>query len=144
MLTVPETPDGRAGAKSSERHPHVAIIRAHYEAFNRADLEALAEGLDPDVEFVPGDAVATAEFGGPLRGRDRVREWFEQLFEVVVNNRVEVAEMEMDGERVVASVYLHGSLRESGVSGALPAVHVFTVRDGLILRNQIFRRGEDR
>jgi ketosteroid isomerase-like protein len=120
----------------------VEVVRRHYHAFNRGDLEALVEGLDPEVEFTGGDARAALELGGPHRGRDAVRRYFAQLFETFAQNQVEVVKVEDDGDRLIASVYLHGPFRDTGIGGALPAVHVFTVRHGLILANCMYREGD--
>ena len=80
--------------------------------------------------------------GGPLRGRDEVRGFFERLFDEVGHNEVEIAELEVREDTVVASVYLHGTMRATGLSGAIPAVHVFTVRDDLIAENRAFHTGD--
>jgi hypothetical protein len=92
---------------------------------------------------VAGDPRAALEYGNPWRGRDGVCRFFEEIFRQTTGNHVEVVNLEAHEGRVIASVYLHGTFRDTGVSGALPSVHVFTIRDGLIARNEIHRRGGD-
>lgn len=120
---------------------NLQVVRAHYEAVNRRDLDAVIDGLHPEVEFTAGDERARQELGGPLHGKEEVGRWFRALFAQLSENAVEVAKLEQDDEedRVVSSVYLHGTWRETGVSGAVPGVHVFTIRDGLIFRNCAYR-----
>lgn len=134
-----------AGSAAEEAGVSVRFVQEHYDAYNRGDLDAIAEGLHPDVVFRPGDPRATLELGGPFRGREEVFAWFRQLREALTQNRVEVVHVEThDSGRVVASVYMHGTFKDTGASGALPSVHVFTVRDGLIVENVFYRESDRR
>lgn len=116
----------------------IAQVRRHYEAYNAGNLEALIDGFHPEIELVAGDAAAAEQFGPEHRGRPAVREFFADLFDNLAESRVEVIELKSDGERVVASVQMHGRFRDTGVAASLPAVHAFSFRDDLIVRQEYF------
>ena len=116
----------------------VAIARRHYGAFNRGDIDEILATLHPEVEIFGGDERA----GGAserYRGLDEARAFFAEIKAKVADNRAEVLSLEAVADRVVASLRLHGTLRSSGLSGSLPAVHFLTVREGLIARIETYR-----
>jgi ketosteroid isomerase-like protein len=113
-------------------------VRRHYEAYNQADLDAILEGFDPEAELVAGDPEAATQFGERHTGHAEIRAFFAGFFEHLTDSRVEVVEFTSDGDRVIASVDMSGRFRDSGVAGSLPAVHAYTFRDGLILRQEYF------
>ena len=55
---------------------NVEIVRRAFEAFNRRDMTAFLDLLDPDVEWVPILAVLE---GRVYRGHKDVRRWVEDL-----------------------------------------------------------------
>ncbi len=55
---------------------NVEIARAVHEAFNRRDLAALFELLDPEVEWIP---ILAALEGRVYRGHAGIRQWIEDL-----------------------------------------------------------------
>jgi len=55
---------------------NVEIARAVHEAFNRRDLVALFELLDPEVEWIP---ILAALEGRVYRGHAGLRQWIEDL-----------------------------------------------------------------
>ena len=55
---------------------NVETFRRMREPFNRRDVEAVLELLDPDVEWIP--IMADLE-GRVYRGHEEVRQWFEDL-----------------------------------------------------------------
>ena len=124
---------------------NVRLVREHYEAFSRGDLETLIEGLAPEVEFSGGDPLAASELGTTIRGREQARVYFEGLMAMLTNREVEIRSVEADGDLVAATVYLHGTWSDSGLHAEMHAVHAFTVRDGRIAANRVYRQtpGQD-
>ena len=55
---------------------NVEIVRRVFEAFNRRDIAAFLELLDPDVEWVPILAVLE---GRVYRGHEEIRRWIKDL-----------------------------------------------------------------
>jgi ketosteroid isomerase-like protein len=110
---------------------NAAVVRLHYEAFSAGDLSALLAGLSTDVAISIHDEHGKAG-GEPIRGRDEARRFFEGIHAAVADPEVEIHRLRADGDRVLAQVSLGGTLRETGRSGRIPAVHLFTLHDGLI------------
>jgi ketosteroid isomerase-like protein len=118
-------------------------VRRSYEAYNAGDFDAVLETMTGDIVFEPGDAQARAELGGPYEGAAAVRAWFEGIAAQASDVRFEIQRLESPGpDTVIASIYIHGVLRDPGVAGTLPVVQVITMRGGLIARNRYFRQGD--
>lgn len=59
-------------------HPHAALVRKGYEAFNRGDMETLAEILAGDAtHHVPGNS----PLSGDYKGRDEMLAYYRRLAE---------------------------------------------------------------
>ena len=84
------------------------LIQRAFEAFNRRDLDAFLELMDPGVEFTPYERVL--EGLGPYRGHDGVRTWWDEAFTVFPAFRVEPGEIRDHGDVTLA----HGRLRGEG------------------------------
>lgn len=110
---------------------NLKLIRVHYSAYSSGDVDGILETLDDDVEIMVHDENGARE-GDTLRGKDAVREFFEQIRSQITNSTVEVQELRADRSRVLASVVLGGTSRVSGDTGAIPAVHLFTCYEGRI------------
>jgi ketosteroid isomerase-like protein len=103
-------------------------MHALYDAFNRRDIDAVLEYLDPDVEW------PNVLEGRTIRGRDAVREYWTRQFELI-DSTVTPRQLDRDGERLVVRV--HQRVRDA-VTGAelsdAEVVHVYELRDGKIAR----------
>ena len=121
---VPESTEGDSAQ-------NLKVVREHYEAFARGDMDGLVAGLDPQVTITVHDehGKPAAE---PVRGLDGARSFFEGIHAAVSEATVEIEYLRADGNRVLAQVNLGGTVRETGASGAIPAVHLFAVHDRLI------------
>jgi uncharacterized protein len=116
----------------------VDLVRLHYDAFNRDDVAGIAATLGPEVEIVGGDERAGGA-GERAAGREEAVRFFSEIKDLFADNRVEILSLEARPGRVETSVRLHGTLRSTGASGPLPAVHFFTIADGLITRIETYR-----
>jgi ketosteroid isomerase-like protein len=89
-------------------------VELHYRlgnAFNRRDLDAFLALVDPKVEFI--SYVVTME--GTYRGHDGIRRWWQDLFEVFPDWKVE-AEVRDLGDLTL----MHGRLRGQGATSGAP------------------------
>jgi ketosteroid isomerase-like protein len=121
-----------SGAGEEDPGPaNLKLVRLHYAAFADGDLDGVLGTLDPNVTIRVHD-----EHGrhtqDPIRGRDGARAFFQGIEAAITNPMVQVDELTADANRVLARVHLAGTMRDTGVTGAIPAVHLFTVEDGLI------------
>jgi ketosteroid isomerase-like protein len=82
-------------------------------------------------------------FGETYRGQDEIRSFFEGLWEVVEDYRVEPEEFIERGDQIVVPVRLSGRFRHTGISEEVPIpahmAHAFKVRNGKILGNRVCR-----
>ena len=115
---------------------NVEVVERLAPAFNRRDLTAFFELLDPDVEWVPLLAVLE---GRVYRGHEEVRQWIEDLamdwefFEVYYD------ELHDLGDQVLALGGWRGRGRASGVElGDWPATWLLDLQDGKVARLRTF------
>jgi ketosteroid isomerase-like protein len=90
---------------------NVEIAYRAYDAFNRRDLDAFLALCDPHVEFI--SYLVQVEGGGPYRGHNGVRSWWERLLGVYPDFRSEVEETRDLGDLTIARVRVHGHGVES-------------------------------
>jgi ketosteroid isomerase-like protein len=116
---------------------NVETLRAAYDAWNRGDLEAVLERLDPDLEWeenpdvYPGlDPIYRGHDGFLKRQRDAfdVWEWF----------RVEGQEFIDAREHVVVFLHLRGKGRHSGIEVEMRIYDVFRFRDGKVAQHRLY------
>ena len=122
---------------------NVELVRRGFDAFNRRGRDARASEavLAPDVVWEV--ALGVPGFDGVYRGRAEVRRFWLTWMADFAELRLEVDEIVDAGGHVFAAVLPTGRGRRSGieVTGQM-TFPVFTVRDGLIVRYQLFAERE--
>jgi ketosteroid isomerase-like protein len=108
----------------------VDVVRAAYAAYNRGELEEGRRYLAPDLEWV----LPSALHGDVLRGPDALLDELQSELEAFSSIRREPLELRQRGERVLAVIAASMRGRLSGIELEERAEHVFTVRDGRIVR----------
>jgi ketosteroid isomerase-like protein len=114
---------------------NVEIVRQGYEHYNRTG-EADYGVLDPEVVY----DVSRRTFD-PLvyHGHEGVKVFLALIREQWATMRLEPQEFVDAGDKVVVSVRLVGIGKESGVETTANAAHVWTFRDGKIIRQTTFQ-----
>lgn len=111
---------------------HEELLRLAYDAFNARDIDAAIALMRPDVDWPNGMD------GGRVLGRDAVREYWTRQFEVI-DSRVEPQGFATDADgRVVVDVHQVVHDAAGGLLSDGYVKHVYTVRDGLIERMEIY------
>jgi uncharacterized protein len=115
-------------------------VRRFAEAVTSGDAESAVAVSDPEIEFLSVLAVS----GRAYRGHDGVRQYFADVAGAWSEWRVEVHRITPapDG-RVVISMTMHFRGKESGAAFSDQTAHVWTIRDGKLLRNEPFRDPEE-
>jgi ketosteroid isomerase-like protein len=105
-------------------------------AISRGDLATALEVCHPEIEFLSVLAVS----GRAYLGHDGVRQYFEDVGSAWAEWRVEVHSVEpvLDG-RVEITMTMHFRGKESGAMLSEETAHIWTLRDGLLLRNEPIR-----
>ena len=118
---------------------NVELVHQANDALNRRDLEALL-GL-ADIEFVP--RILELEGGGPYRGHDGVRGWWESFLGVVPDFSTEVEEVQAFGATTVARARLRGHGVGSGATMDQTAWQVAEWREKKCVRWRTFENEAD-
>lgn len=123
--------DASEKAEGDLAERNLKLVRRHYAAFASGHLDGVVDGLDEDVAINVHDEHGKAA-ERPIRGRAGARTFFEGINAAITNLDVEIERLRADGNRVLAQVTLGGTMRDTEITGAIPAVHLFTIHDGLI------------
>jgi ketosteroid isomerase-like protein len=109
-------------------------------AIDRGDLDAALAVCDSEIEFLSVLAVS----GRAYKGHDGVREYFADVATAWERWRIEVHRVVAapDG-RVAIVMTMHARGRESGVTFSEQTGHVWTLRNGKLLRNRPYRQPEE-
>jgi ketosteroid isomerase-like protein len=111
-------------------------VRAFAEAVTAGDVDAAVDGCHPEIEFLSVLAVS----GRRYLGHAGVRDYFKDIASAWAEWRVEVHRIVPgpDG-RVAIVMSMHVRGKESGAILSERTDHVWTLRDGKLLRNEPFR-----
>jgi ketosteroid isomerase-like protein len=130
---------------SQENVENVEIVRNVYEAFNDYGVERLlsessarsrmTELVAPDIEI---DLSRNVFNPVTDRGYEGVERLLRMVNDVWDDFRFEVEQLIDAGEQVVAAVRLSGKGKGSGAPVDQQDFHVFTLRDGKVVRQRVF------
>jgi ketosteroid isomerase-like protein len=115
---------------------NVDLVRAGFAAYNSGDLDALMETYDPAVEF-------ETLLLGNHQGREAIRALFEENRRTLPGYRLDPEEVIDAGDKVIAVVHLGGAGRLSQIALDDRIAFLFTIKSGLLVRQQTFRNKED-
>jgi ketosteroid isomerase-like protein len=112
------------------------LVRKHYAAWSRGDIESAAEVFAEDVEWHGHPRLPEP---GPYRSRDEVKRWMAQFREAWGELEADPVELIEAGDSVVALVRMSGRGRDSGleVRGGVD-VHVMTFTEGTLSYFRIY------
>jgi ketosteroid isomerase-like protein len=109
-----------------------------FDAYNRHDLDALLEELDPDVEWHPALTVLLGGERTVFRGHQGVREAIQEEDEALAELHVEISEIRDLGHGALAIGRIRARGRESGVQIESPFGALADFRDGKGTRIRTF------
>lgn len=120
---------------ADDKHPcPLDVVRAVYQAYASRDLAAIQALYHPDCEIYQSDLLP---WGGTYRGRAGLQQFFNRLTSTI-NTRIIDEELFEAGDRVVSIGRTQGTALSTGRQFELPAVHIYTVRDGMICRYEAY------
>jgi ketosteroid isomerase-like protein len=113
-----------------------AAARRFAQAINSGDREAGVAACDPEIEFRSMLGID----GRAYVGHDGIQEYFDDIESAWAEWSVEVERIaEAADERVAIVMTMHARGKGSGAGLAQRTAHVWTVRDGRLLRNELYR-----
>ena len=107
---------------------NVALAREAYDAFNRHDVDAVLERLDPGIEWRMHEQFTRVP--RVYSGHDGVREVFDAFHENFDDFRTDPEEFIEVEDRLVVPVRMHGRQKGSGAPAEFRLVQVWTTRAG--------------
>jgi ketosteroid isomerase-like protein len=121
---------------------NVEIVRQAVEAFNREDADEFVALAGLNVEWE--DAIFWSGVTRTYRGRQELREWFNQVLEPWESLHVEVEEItEAANDGVFYCLFLTGRGKGSGVDTELRVWAVNWFADGKVSRRRVFRERDE-
>jgi ketosteroid isomerase-like protein len=114
----------------------VDVARRVYDAINRGDISGALKHVDPDVEWRMSPSFARDQ--RVFRGHDGVREALAIFGESLDEIRADPDDVLDAGDAAVAPATISGRLRGSGERMAYELVQVWSVRDGLVTRLDVY------
>jgi uncharacterized protein len=113
----------------------VAVVRSAYEAFRLGDVQAIFGLLHPEIEVYQSKQVP---WGGKYKGHVEVGYFFSKLTETI-ESTVDPDQFIDDEEgHVVAVGHTRGSVRTTGREFEVPAVHVWTIKEGKAVKFEAY------
>jgi ketosteroid isomerase-like protein len=115
---------------------NIERVKAGFAAHNRGDLDALVEFYDPECVF-------ETLLLGTHHGNEAIRLIYEENQKTLSGYDVVPVELIDAGDRVVAVAQVEGTGPVSQMGLDARFAFVFTLRDGLCIREQAFRNREE-
>jgi uncharacterized protein len=115
---------------------NVDIVQNIYAAFGRGDVAGILSLLDPQADLIFEGAPAIA-WSGNRHGRDG----WATFFQTVAEHQSDTAVVGMEpfavqGDHVVCAGRYQGVVKKTGKRIDSPLVHLWTLRNGLVIRCQ--------
>jgi ketosteroid isomerase-like protein len=99
---------------------NIEAFKRFVDAFNRRDLEAILEEVDPGVEWRPASAVAMGGEATVYRGHAGVPDGLRDLYDSFAKLEIEISEYREAGDAVVGTGQIHTRGKESGAEVVSP------------------------
>jgi ketosteroid isomerase-like protein len=117
---------------------NVALVQGLYAAFGRGDVASIIAGLAPDVHWESGGRASDFPTFGPRKGPSEVKTFLGQVAENLDFSEFTPRELCPSGDKVFVLGFYAATMRKSGGKAACEWVHVFTLRDGKVVRFREF------
>ena len=111
------------------------LVMQAYEMYKNRNIKGIIGMLDDKVEWIGFDS-DYIPFAGKHRGKDEVTQFFSKVEQAQDVIFFEPKEFIAEGEKVVVTGEASWRVKTTGQSYDSPWVHVFTLRNGKILRFQ--------
>ena len=112
----------------------IGVVEATYAAYSRRDFAAILALYDPECTL---EQSRELPWGGTYHGHLGLQQFFNELTTAIDTQIVDETLFEA-GDKVISTGRTKGVSRGAGISFELPAVHVYTVRNGRISRFEAY------
>ena len=119
---------------------NVELVRRGYELFAEGNLESVTDLISDEAELPDGGGLGVGDTAaGTRRGPDGFLQGSQDALDAFEDYRVEPQEFIDAGDAVVVPVRISGRGRGSGATLEVRLVHLWVLRDGKAIRNEIYR-----
>lgn len=117
------------------------LLLAGYEAWNRDDCDAWLRLLDPEIEIRTSGVFP--DLSAVYRGHGRAAKFWRQMHEPWETFRIDVEEMDEEGDWVAAAIRFRACGVDSGIEVDMRFGHAIRVRDGVAIEFVTRRTAEE-
>jgi uncharacterized protein len=114
---------------------NVDLILSVYDAFRRGEIATILNQLDPQVEW-NNEGPATIPFAGIHHGREGAAKFFKAIGETMDEVSLHMEPFAAQGDNVVTSGRYQARIKPTGKRIDVPLVHLWTIRNGMVVRYQ--------
>jgi ketosteroid isomerase-like protein len=114
---------------------NVEVIQGIYAAFGRGDVAAILGVMDPQAELI-FEAAEAIPWSGHFKGRDGWGSFFQAVGTSLDEVALQMTPFAVQGDNVVVAGRYQGRVKRTGKRIDSPLVHLWTVRNGLVVRCQ--------
>ena len=111
------------------------LVTQGYQMFKNKDIRGLLELYADEIEWI-GNESDHIPFAGTYRGKSQVAEFFSDMEQAQEVIQFEPRTFIAEGDKVVVTGDAKWLVKATGLQYENPWVHVFTVRDGKVVRFQ--------
>lgn len=115
-------------------------IRQAYAAQRRRDFEAVLAGWDPACEYRPSRDLMPPDLDAAFYGHDGMLELWRYWRDAFGDIRWDPEEILDLGDKFLVTAQQHGHGSGSGMAVSEPIFQLFTLRRGLVVRQEDFRK----
>jgi len=116
---------------------NIGLIRKVYAAFGAGDVKTILDSVSDDADWINYGS-ATVPYTGSRSGKTQILEFFQAIADSTTGGKVVANSFIAQGDMVVALGSYEATVRDTGVKIDSPVAHIFTVRDGKIVRLEGF------
>jgi len=109
-----------------------------YAAVNRRDFDVILAGFDPAIEYRPSIELMPPDLGTISHGHDGFRQLWRYWMDAFPDLRWDPEEILDFGDRILVTARQSGRGSGSGVAVSVSVFQLFTVREGLVTRQEDF------
>jgi hypothetical protein len=112
---------------------NVGLIRRVYTAFEAGDVQTILDSVADDAAWI-NHGPATIPYAGSRSGKTQILEFFRIIADTTTGGRIIPDTFVAQGDAVVATGRYRATACDTGAEIDTPVVHLFTVRNGKIVR----------
>lgn len=114
---------------------NIALINRMYDAFRRGDIATIMNHVDENVQWET-EAPKSIPYSGVYHKREDVMKFFNGIGETMDEISLEMAPFAAQGDNLVTAGRYKARIKPTGRRIDVPLVHLWTIRNGLVVRYQ--------